>query len=370
MTTTSISAKSVSLSPLFFLYFLVPNIDAERTFRVIQDGIAFPIHTPSVESQNLASGKTLMPLSMEKPMPPELWVRGACGYGDLKEQGYGVQTAALSKVMFKNGETCGACYEIKCFNDTKWCLPRHRSIIVTATNYCPPNYQQSIDAGGWCNPPREHFDLAQPAFLRIAQDKAGIVPVQYRRVACKKNGGIKFTVNGSRYLTVVLVWNVGGSGDVESVWVKGEKNVKLWRKMKRKWGQRWEIGGVVLVGKSLSFRVQTSDGRTSTSMRVAPTNWRFVMRGALLSSSLLILINAHASVALSLPDNRWFLSRSRTPRLKSMAPGKMLVLPSMVDLMAQEHLDIKYHRRSLWIWRHGEGSLCIEQSGIEHHIVR
>ncbi|KAL0375009.1 UNVERIFIED_CONTAM: Expansin-A9 [Sesamum radiatum] len=262
MTTTSISAKSVSLSLLFFLYFVVPNIDAERTFHVIQRQHSFPNPHAKRRKPKLSLWKKAH-ASFYGEAGTSGTMGGACGYGDLKEQGYGLQTAALSKVMFKNGETCGACYEIKCFNDTKWCLPRHRSVIVTATNYCPPNYQQSGDAGGWCNPPREHFDLAEPAFLRIAQYKAGIVPVQYRRV------------NGRRELTVVLVWNVGGAGDVESVWVKGEKNVKLWRKMKRKWGQRWETGGVVLVGESLSFRVQTSDGRTSTSMRVAPSNWRF-----------------------------------------------------------------------------------------------
>ncbi|KAK4419272.1 Expansin-A9 [Sesamum alatum] len=272
-TTSSVNAKSVSLSLLFFLYFLVPNIDhAEGKFRAIHRQHSFP--NPHAKRRNPK-------LSLWNNSHATFYgeadgsgtMGGACGYGDLKEQGYGLQTTALSKVMFKNGETCGACYEIKCFNDTKGCLPRQRSVIVTATNSCPPNHQQQ--SGGWCNQPREHFELAQPAFLGIARYEAGIVPVQYRRVPCKKKGGIKFTVNGSSDLTQVLVWNVGGAGDVESVWVKGEKNVKLWRKMKRKWGQRWETSGVVLVGESLSFRVKTSDGRTSTSMRVAPNNWRF-----------------------------------------------------------------------------------------------
>ncbi|KAJ8754132.1 hypothetical protein K2173_002030 [Erythroxylum novogranatense] len=198
---------------------------------------------------------------------------GACNYKDVVSQGYGMSTAALSDVMFQKGKACGACYEIRCVDNPQWCKPGQPSIIITATDNCPPNYALASDNGGWCNPPNEHFDIAKPVFNQLADHTAGITPIEYRRVPCKKQGGIRFTINGNPWFYQVTVWNVGGAGDVVSLQVKGNDKLK-WTKMDRDWGSTWKTS-CSLVGESLSFRVKTSDGRTSTSWHVAPKNWQF-----------------------------------------------------------------------------------------------
>ncbi|RZC73100.1 hypothetical protein C5167_048581 [Papaver somniferum] len=196
---------------------------------------------------------------------------GACGYGNLFDSGYGTNTAALSTTLFNKGYACGTCFQMKCVN-SKWCYGGSPSITVTATNLCPPNWYQDSNNGGWCNPPRTHFDLAKPAFMKFAQWKAGIVPVTYRRVPCAKPGGLRFKFQGNGYWLLVYVMNVAGGGDISNMWVKGSKSGK-WISMSHNWGASYQAFAV-LGGQSLSFKVQSySTKEIVTASYVAPANW-------------------------------------------------------------------------------------------------
>ncbi|XP_014495010.1 expansin-A9-like [Vigna radiata var. radiata] len=186
---------------------------------------------------------------------------GACGYDDVVKEGYGLDTIAVSSVLFKDGLSCGSCYEIKCTDSSKGCKTRKSPVLVTATNACHG-----------CS--SEHLDLAKPAFVKIAEQKAGMVPILYRRVGCKKKGGIRFTITGNPHFNIVSVGNVGGAGDVTQVQVKGDKKIKHWTNLKRSWGQKWQTD-VMLQGETLSFKVRTGDGRHSISPKVAPSGWKF-----------------------------------------------------------------------------------------------
>ncbi|KAH0877988.1 hypothetical protein HID58_065382 [Brassica napus] len=146
---------------------------------------------------------------------------GACGYGDLYA-GYGTMTAALSTALFNNGASCGECYKITCdyAADSRWCK-KGASVVITATNFCPPNFALPSNNGGWCNPPLKHLDMAQPAW-----EKIGI----YRG---SKTG---------------------------------------WLAMSR--GANWQ-SNAYLDCQSLSFSITTTDGATRVFLNVVPSSWSF-----------------------------------------------------------------------------------------------
>ncbi|KAL2333183.1 hypothetical protein Fmac_014396 [Flemingia macrophylla] len=226
----------------------------------------------------------------DSPSPPAEWLSatathyaagdfaadGACGYGDLSG---GLGAAALSEALFERGQICGACFELRCREeesdfDRRWCVPG-ASVTVTATNFCAPNYGSDAESlGGHCNPPKQHFVLPIGAFQKIAFWKAGTgnMPLLYRRIKCRREGGIRFTVSGSGIFISVLISNVGGMGDIVGVKVKGSRTG--WLPMGRNWGQNWHVNAL-LQNQPLSFEVTASDGITITSYNVAPKDWTF-----------------------------------------------------------------------------------------------
>ncbi|KAK4398389.1 Expansin-A12 [Sesamum angolense] len=195
---------------------------------------------------------------------------GACGYENSYQAGFGINTAAVSGALFRGGQACGACYQVICNNrlDRKWCL-RRASVTVTATNFCPSN-----NHGGWCDPPQHHFDMSMPAFFRIArQGNEGIVPVLYRRVGCKRRGGVRFTLKGQPNFNMIMISNVGGSGDIKSAWIRGSRT-RTWTPMQRNWGANWQTHFDVRA-QTLSFRLTLVDGKTLEFLNVVPSSWNF-----------------------------------------------------------------------------------------------
>ncbi|KAL9666251.1 hypothetical protein QQ045_000577 [Rhodiola kirilowii] len=191
-----------------------------------------------------------------------------CGFENQTE--YQGKTVAVSTAMYTNGQMCGGCFEIRC-NGSSTCLPE--TVHVTAAASCAASYFNATR--NWCQEPNKHFELPTSIFTSISNDAWAVVPVQFRRVTCAREGGVRYRLAGSSSTVGVMVYNVGGTGDVVDVKIKG--SATGWEEMINGDDQRWVTADKIssLSGQSLSFRVTSSDGKVIDAMNVAPKDWKF-----------------------------------------------------------------------------------------------
>lgn len=91
------------------------------------------------------------------------------------------------------------------------------------------------------------------------------------RVRCLKQGGVRFTIGGNPYFLMVLIHNVGGVGDIQSVKIKG--GYSGWINMYRNWGSLWTVRAKL--DGSLSFLITLSDGSTLPCINAIQSGFRF-----------------------------------------------------------------------------------------------
>lgn len=93
-------------------------------------------------------------------------------------------------------------------------------------------------------------------------------------MACKRKGGVRFTLKGHSKFNMVMFSNVGGSGDIKNAWIRGS-NSRRWVQMHRNWGANWQSSTVDLRNQALSFRLRLADAQFLNFYNVVPSSWNF-----------------------------------------------------------------------------------------------
>ncbi|KEH16660.1 expansin-like protein B1 [Medicago truncatula] len=142
---------------------------------------------------------------------------GACGYGTLVDvKPLRARVGAVGPVLFMKGEGCGACYKVKCLDNS---ICSRRAVTVIITDECPG-----------CPTDTTHFDLSGAAFGHMAISgengqlrNRGQIPVIYRRTPCKYPGKkIAFHVNegSTPFWLSLLVEFEDAEGDIGTMHIR------------------------------------------------------------------------------------------------------------------------------------------------------
>ncbi|XP_015689738.2 expansin-B8-like [Oryza brachyantha] len=198
---------------------------------------------------------------------------GACGFKNVNQYPFMGMTSCGNQPLYKGGKGCGSCYRVRCSRHPA-CSGNAQTIAITDMNYFPLS--------------QYHFDLSGTAFGRLAKPgraddlrRAGIIDVQFERVACEFPGlkvGFHVEEGSSPVYLAVLVEYENGDGDVAQVELReagaGAGAGAGWTAMRESWGSVWRLDSNHRLRAPFSIRIRSDSGKTLLAPNVIPLNWR------------------------------------------------------------------------------------------------
>ncbi|RZR95561.1 hypothetical protein BHM03_00024421 [Ensete ventricosum] len=222
-----------------------------------------------LDCRGLASSGPWRELQGSAAFSPSLDARwcGACGYGSLVDvRPLRARVGAVSPVLFKGGQGCGACYKVRCLDPS---ICSRRAVTVIVTDECP---------GGYCASGRTHFDLSGAAFGRMAvvgeagqiRDR-GEISIVFRRYSPEC-----LTLLSTRFATKVKGWRlkkVYNSVGLNLAYSLLQASSVEWLEMKHIWGGNWCFNGGPLQGPFSVKLTTLTTQKTFSAWDVIPSNW-------------------------------------------------------------------------------------------------
>ncbi|XP_024545485.1 putative expansin-B2 [Selaginella moellendorffii] len=167
---------------------------------------------------------------------------GACGYGELEGTPYDSNIVAIGSESFNDGLGCGACFEVRCVNDTN-CREEPTTVVVV-TDECPE-----------C--PADQLDFSGTAFESLA-------------IEGQANITFEVVPGSNEFWIAFLVKYVPGYGALQSVEVQSSGS-NTWENAAHLWGAVWQIDGPLTTPTSV--RVTTVGGEVATCVLTGITSW-------------------------------------------------------------------------------------------------
>ncbi|XP_057807327.1 putative expansin-B2 [Salvia miltiorrhiza] len=197
---------------------------------------------------------------------------GACGYQNAVEEApYSSRITAAASSLYKSGEACGTCYQVKC---TTTAACSGKAVTVVITDECPGCDSQSI-----------LFDLSGTSFGTMARPgeadqlrNVGIEQIQYKRVECNFPGvTVAFRVDpGSNpnYFAAAIEYE-DGDGITGVELRRAAESGGAWIKMQPSWGAVWKADLPNNYPPPFSFRLTGGgdSGKTIVANNVIPANY-------------------------------------------------------------------------------------------------